>query len=134
MRPPLGDNRLKKLTLHRRNIFFAVFLLSHSVTKCWNTKVAKFCKSCPKSIRITFTEKGHFSGFPKNQQIFGYTFVRNLLARSFKIAQPGHIVFKRLLIHGAGSNRWRAWSSGCGRLLMFERSWVQIPAPYTGWT
>ena len=26
------------------------------------------------------------------------------------------------------------WSSGYGRRLMFQRSWVQIPAPYTGWT
>ena len=26
------------------------------------------------------------------------------------------------------------WSSGYGRRLMFRRSGVQIPAPYTGWT
>ena len=26
------------------------------------------------------------------------------------------------------------WSSGYGRRLMFQRLWVQIPAPYTGWT
>ena len=26
------------------------------------------------------------------------------------------------------------WSSGYGRRLMFWRSWVRIPAPYTGWT
>ena len=26
------------------------------------------------------------------------------------------------------------WSSGYGRRLMFHRSWVRIPAPYTGWT
>ena len=26
------------------------------------------------------------------------------------------------------------WSCGYGRRLMFWRSWVQIPAPYTGWT
>ena len=26
------------------------------------------------------------------------------------------------------------WSSGYGRRLMFWRSWVQIPALYTGWT
>ena len=26
------------------------------------------------------------------------------------------------------------WSSGYGRRLMFQRSWVQIPVPYTGWT
>ena len=26
------------------------------------------------------------------------------------------------------------WSSGYGRRLTFERSWVWIPAPYTGWT
>ena len=25
------------------------------------------------------------------------------------------------------------WSSGCGWWLMFERLWVRIPAPYTGW-
>ena len=25
------------------------------------------------------------------------------------------------------------WSSGYGRRLMFQRSWVWIPAPYTGW-
>ena len=29
---------------------------------------------------------------------------------------------------------WEPWSSGYGWLLMFERSWVQILAPYTGWT
>ena len=29
---------------------------------------------------------------------------------------------------------WEPWSSGYGRWLMFQRSWVQIPAPYTGWT
>ena len=26
------------------------------------------------------------------------------------------------------------WSSGYGRRLMYRRSWVRIPAPYTGWT
>ena len=26
------------------------------------------------------------------------------------------------------------WSSGYGRRLMSRRSWVRIPAPYTGWT
>ena len=26
------------------------------------------------------------------------------------------------------------WSSGYGRRLMFQRSWVRIPLPYTGWT
>ena len=26
------------------------------------------------------------------------------------------------------------WSSGYGRRLMFRRSWVQIPALFTGWT
>ena len=29
---------------------------------------------------------------------------------------------------------WVPWSSGFGRWLMFERSWVQIPALCTGWT
>ena len=26
------------------------------------------------------------------------------------------------------------WSSGYGKRLTFQRSWVRIPAPYTGWT
>ena len=26
------------------------------------------------------------------------------------------------------------WSSGKGKRLTFRRSWVRIPAPYTGWT
>ena len=26
------------------------------------------------------------------------------------------------------------WSSGYGRRLTIQRSWVRIPAPYTGWT
>ena len=26
------------------------------------------------------------------------------------------------------------WSSGYGRRLMIQRSWVRIPALYTGWT
>ena len=26
------------------------------------------------------------------------------------------------------------WSSGCGTRPMSWRSWVRIPAPYTGWT
>ena len=26
------------------------------------------------------------------------------------------------------------WSSGYGRRLMFQRLWVRIPAPFTGWT
>ena len=29
--------------------------------------------------------------------------------------------------------RREPWSSGYGRRLMFWRSWVRIPAPYTGW-
>ena len=30
---------------------------------------------------------------------------------------------------------WRKpWSSGYGKRLTFRRSWVRIPAPYTGWT
>ena len=28
----------------------------------------------------------------------------------------------------------KSWSSGYGRRLMFQRSWVRIPAPDTGWT
>ena len=35
--------------------------------------------------------------------------------------------------HVAISGR-EPWSSGYGRRLMFWRSWVQIPAPNTGWT
>ena len=35
-------------------------------------------------------------------------------------------------------NSWRKgrepWYSGYGRRLMFQRSWVRIPVPYTGWT
>ena len=27
-----------------------------------------------------------------------------------------------------------SWSSGYGKRLMFQRLWVQIPAPYTWWT
>ena len=30
--------------------------------------------------------------------------------------------------------RREPWSSGYGWRLMFQRSWVRIPAPYTGWT
>ena len=30
--------------------------------------------------------------------------------------------------------RWEPWSSGYEKQLMFERSWVQIPVLYTGWT
>ena len=30
--------------------------------------------------------------------------------------------------------RGEPWSSGYGWRLMFKRSWVRIPAPYTGWT
>ena len=26
------------------------------------------------------------------------------------------------------------WSSGFGKRLTFQRLWVRIPAPYTGWT
>ena len=29
---------------------------------------------------------------------------------------------------------WEPWSSGYGKRLMFQRSWVRIPALYTGWT
>ena len=29
---------------------------------------------------------------------------------------------------------WEPWSSGYGRRLIFQRSWVWIPALYTGWT
>ena len=29
---------------------------------------------------------------------------------------------------------WEPWSSGYGRLLMYKRSWVRIPKPYTGWS
>ena len=37
----------------------------------------------------------------------------------------------RQRFHGLGQE---PWSSGYGRRLMFKRSWVQIPAQYTGWT
>ena len=30
--------------------------------------------------------------------------------------------------------KWKPWSSGYGRRLMFRMSWVQILSPYTGWT
>ena len=50
-----------------------------------------------------------------------------------KQKRPGMAFFKKritkILISWAG-----VWSSGYGRQLMFERSWVQNPAPYTGWT
>ena len=29
---------------------------------------------------------------------------------------------------------WEPWSSGYWKRLTFQRSWVRIPAPYTGWT
>ena len=29
---------------------------------------------------------------------------------------------------------WEPWAKGYGRRLMFRRSWVRIPALYTGWT
>ena len=29
---------------------------------------------------------------------------------------------------------WEPWSSGYRKKLTFQRSWVRIPAPYTGWT
>ena len=29
---------------------------------------------------------------------------------------------------------FKPWSSGKGKRLTFQRSWVRIPAPYTGWT
>ena len=29
---------------------------------------------------------------------------------------------------------WEPWSSGYVRRLMFQKLWVRIPAPYTGWT
>ena len=32
------------------------------------------------------------------------------------------------------TKEWEPWSSGYGRRLMFPSLWVQIPAPYTGWT
>ena len=43
-----------------------------------------------------------------------------------------------LIENKLASNNWldgrEPWSSGYGRLLVFKRSWVQIPAPYTGRT
>ena len=30
-------------------------------------------------------------------------------------------------------NTKKPWSSGYGKRLTFRRSWVRIPAPYTGW-
>ena len=38
-------------------------------------------------------------------------------------------LFKQFLNNGR-----EPWSSGYGRRLMIQSSWVQIPAPYTGWT
>ena len=39
------------------------------------------------------------------------------------------MVTQRHLIVG-----WEPWSSGYGRRLTYQRSWVRIPVPYTGWT
>ena len=38
-----------------------------------------------------------------------------------------------LVVKGRGNGR-EPWSSGKGKRLTFQRSWVRIPAPYTGWT
>ena len=36
-------------------------------------------------------------------------------------------------VNNLGTGRVGALSSGYGRRLMFQRLWVQTPAPYTGW-
>ena len=38
----------------------------------------------------------------------------------------------KLVVFGAGGRV--PWSSGKGKRLTFQRSWVRIPAPYAGWT
>ena len=38
------------------------------------------------------------------------------------------------MVHFFKKNWRESWSSGSGRRLMFQRLWVRIPAPYTGWT
>ena len=45
----------------------------------------------------------------------------------------GRWLFHRISI-GQQERRREPWSSGYERRLMFQRSWVQILAPYVGWT
>ena len=46
------------------------------------------------------------------------------------------VIYRSFLSFKGPGRRWGRvpWSSGYGRRLMFRRSWVQIPAPVTGWT
>ena len=52
------------------------------------------------------------------------------------LEQPIRMLKNQLSIILCWKNLYRIepWSSGYGRQLMFERSWVWIPVPYTGWT
>ena len=55
--------------------------------------------------------------------------------------QIWHVVWmglsNRRILTDWPQNEWAGrerWSSGSGRRLMFQRSWVWLSAPYTGWT
>ena len=60
--------------------------------------------------------------------------------RSFRIYLRPHLqlvipdALKVFLSRQRFNSGREPWSSGYGKRLAFWRSWVQIPAPYTGWT
>ena len=47
---------------------------------------------------------------------------------------PAYHLFRAVNYNHKAFIRREPWSSGYGLQLMFKRSWVRIPAPYTGWT
>ena len=57
------------------------------------------------------------------------------MTEEFQIQIPPLDTFLLRLIDAKEADNGREpWSSGYGKRLTNQRSWVQIPAPYTGWT
>ena len=111
-------------------------------------KPCKSCKISPNLVALLMSKWIHFILHRKDfyfkisrlhfQPIFVLSFEvslqRNLLLStssslpSSKVKNGGANSFGRTFKH-----RWEPWFSGYGQRLMFERSWVWILAPYTGW-
>ena len=72
---------------------------------------------------------GRFSKMSLNRS---RQFSLNLIKKAFFISNVSRTFEAYLVMPNIFGNGREPWSSGFGRRLMFPRSWVQIPALYTG--
>ena len=99
----------------------------------FNSKLAEllFCFSNSERWDICSRHPAVFYPFQNKHQIHRHIQILNMCA--FK-KEPKYCGSCKMSYANKSRTGREPWSSGYGKRLTFRRSWVRIPAPYTGWT